>query len=425
VTLNPNPSTLHPPPSTPDPYPEPRNPDCEPRSPYSEPRNPDPEPPDAPTLVTAVLEEGQGPGSANVLFIGSANGSKSGKAASGAAGDACADLRRLIANARADGRGGDMLVAAGLVRACARLCSTLRRAWQVEADAAAVGADDKSSTCLQEVFSEAHVRALEERAAAARERLETKEVLHVFAASAALVAEAEAMYAQGILAVTQLLRELDVDATLGAPAGPEGTEVGVGGARGKTAMQMMPPKVWARGREALSKAVGRAAPVLYSEVPRVLIVAGSDCSGGAGIQADLKACQAAGAFAMTAITALTAQNTTGVSGVMGVPVAFVEDQILACLTDIRADVVKTGMLASAEVVEAVARAVGRRGAVKWVIDPVMVATSGDRLVAPAAVSAMVDKLFPVAHIITPNLPETALLLESEPITSVEQQVLGP
>ena len=108
---------------------------------------------------------------------------------------------------------------------------------------------------------------------------------------------------------------------------------------------------------------------------------------------------------------------------MKVPGDFVEQQILSCLADVGANVVKTGMLASAEMVESVAQAVGRPGVVRWVVDPVMVATSGHVLVAPEAVDAIVTRLFPLAHIITPNLPETALLLGlGSPVTTVEGMV---
>ena len=142
---------------------------------------------------------------------------------------------------------------------------------------------------------------------------------------------------------------------------------------------------------------------------RVLVVAGSDSGGGAGIQADIKAVMALGGYAATAITALTAQNTVGVHGVLPVPPAFIRQQIDAVLDDIGADAVKTGMLGSAEAVQAVAAAVGRRARLPLVVDPVMVAKGGARLLDDAAVTAMRRDLLPLAAVLTPNVPEAEAL----------------
>jgi hydroxymethylpyrimidine/phosphomethylpyrimidine kinase len=141
---------------------------------------------------------------------------------------------------------------------------------------------------------------------------------------------------------------------------------------------------------------------------RVLIVAGSDSSGGAGIQADIKTAQAFGCYAMTAITAVTAQNTKGVRAIHAVPPDMVAQQIEACLTDIGVDAVKIGMLGSAGLIKAVAAALGGVR-VPIVLDPVMVSTSGDRLLPGNAVSALTKELFPLAALVTPNLPETKAL----------------
>jgi hydroxymethylpyrimidine/phosphomethylpyrimidine kinase len=141
--------------------------------------------------------------------------------------------------------------------------------------------------------------------------------------------------------------------------------------------------------------------------PRVLIVAGSDSGGGAGIQADLKTVTMLGGFAMTAITALTAQNTLGVSGVMPVPAEFVVAQIDAVLSDLGADVVKIGMIGSAETAEAVAGRLEGLG-LPVVFDPVMVATSGSVLADPATIAAF-ERLMRVATVVTPNAPELAAL----------------
>lgn len=143
-------------------------------------------------------------------------------------------------------------------------------------------------------------------------------------------------------------------------------------------------------------------------IPNILSIAGSDPSGGAGIQADIKAISANGGYAMAALTALTVQNTCGVQGVQLVPPAFVSAQIRAVVEDIRIDAVKIGMLGTAEIARAVARTL--EGFPNWiVIDPVMVAKGGDRLLAAEAVSALRDML-PLCSILTPNLPESADLL---------------
>ncbi len=144
--------------------------------------------------------------------------------------------------------------------------------------------------------------------------------------------------------------------------------------------------------------------------PAVLSIAGSDPSGGAGIQADLKTFSALGAYAMAALTALTAQNTTGVRGVQPVPAGFVGDQVDAVFDDIAVAAVKIGMIGSADTVAAVADAIARHRPPVVVLDPVMVAKSGDRLVDAAAVEALRERLLPLASVVTPNLPETAVLL---------------
>lgn len=144
---------------------------------------------------------------------------------------------------------------------------------------------------------------------------------------------------------------------------------------------------------------------------RVLIIAGSDSGGGAGIQADIKTVTALGGYASTAITALTAQNTLGVHGVMPVAPAFVAQQIEVVLSDIGADVIKTGMLHDAAVIEAVADSLRRWApGVPLVVDPVMVAQSGDSLIQEPAVAALTDILLPMATLITPNIPEAEVLL---------------
>jgi hydroxymethylpyrimidine/phosphomethylpyrimidine kinase len=143
---------------------------------------------------------------------------------------------------------------------------------------------------------------------------------------------------------------------------------------------------------------------------RVLVIAGSDSGGGAGIQADIKTITAFGGYAATAITALTAQNTLGVHGVHLVPPEFVGRQIAVVLDDIGADVVKTGMLGDAATIEVVCDTLERRiERVPVVVDPVMVATTGARLLASGAVETLKRRLLPMARLITPNLPEAEAL----------------
>lgn len=150
---------------------------------------------------------------------------------------------------------------------------------------------------------------------------------------------------------------------------------------------------------------------------RVLSIAGSDSGGGAGIQADLKTCAALGCYGMTAITALTAQNTRGVSGIHAVPPAFLKAQLQAVIEDIGVDAVKIGMLHAPEIVDVVAWAIDHYKLPNVVLDPVMVATSGDRLIAQETVQVLVRELFPRAALVTPNLDEVGLLL-GRPVTQV-------
>jgi hydroxymethylpyrimidine/phosphomethylpyrimidine kinase len=143
---------------------------------------------------------------------------------------------------------------------------------------------------------------------------------------------------------------------------------------------------------------------------RVLVVAGSDSGGGAGVQADIKAITALGGYAATAITALTAQDTFGVHGVHAVPPAFVQAQMRAVLDDIGADAIKTGMLGDAAAVLAVCEVLEARAGPPLVVDPVMVAKGGAKLLADDALAALRKKLIPLASLVTPNLPEAEALL---------------
>ncbi|HEX2296117.1 MAG TPA: bifunctional hydroxymethylpyrimidine kinase/phosphomethylpyrimidine kinase [Actinomycetota bacterium] len=156
------------------------------------------------------------------------------------------------------------------------------------------------------------------------------------------------------------------------------------------------------------------------DLPRALTIAGSDSGGGAGIQADLKTFFALGCHGMSAITALTAQNTVAVTGVHEVDPAFVVQQVEAVATDIGVDAAKTGMLASAPLVEAVAKAVEAFEITRLVVDPVAVSKHGDRLLAEDAVGAVKESLLPLAEVVTPNLHEAATLVGAEAIETAAE-----
>jgi len=166
---------------------------------------------------------------------------------------------------------------------------------------------------------------------------------------------------------------------------------------------------------------------------RVLAIAGSDSGGGAGIQADIKTVTALGGYAMTAVTALTAQNTRGVFGISDVDPAFVAQQIELCLTDIGADAIKTGMLHSVAVIEAVSEAIVAHGSgIPLVADPVMVAKGGEPLIEGDAAAAIKRSLFPHVSLLTPNLPEAEALaglaigdLEEQKAAALTMLTLGP
>lgn len=150
-----------------------------------------------------------------------------------------------------------------------------------------------------------------------------------------------------------------------------------------------------------------ARPLPY---PTALTIAGSDCSGGAGIQADLKTFEAFGVFGQSVVTAVVAENTVGVQGVHPIPPAFVGRQIDSCLDDIGASAIKTGMLVDGPTIRAVADALERHGARGLVVDPVMRAKGGDPLIDPDAVVELVARIFPLAAVVTPNVPEAEALV---------------
>jgi len=146
-------------------------------------------------------------------------------------------------------------------------------------------------------------------------------------------------------------------------------------------------------------------------VPKALTIAGSDSGGGAGIQADLKTFSAFRVFGMSVLTAVTAQNSVGVTGVHNLPPEFVVRQIDAVLDDFGADAVKLGMLSTADIIHAVAKALGARRQAHVVLDPVMIAKSGDALLQPDARAALIDAMLPLAEVVTPNLHEASVLAD--------------
>jgi hydroxymethylpyrimidine/phosphomethylpyrimidine kinase len=154
-------------------------------------------------------------------------------------------------------------------------------------------------------------------------------------------------------------------------------------------------------------------------VRTALTIAGSDSGGGAGIQADLKTFSALGVFGMSALTAITAQNTLGVTAVFELPPDIVAAQIDAVVTDIGADAAKTGMIANSEIIKIVAAKIREHGISTLVVDPVMVATSGDRLLHEEAVAALRTELLPLATVVTPNLPEAGVLIGRE-VSSLDE-----
>ena len=152
-----------------------------------------------------------------------------------------------------------------------------------------------------------------------------------------------------------------------------------------------------------------------------LTIAGSDSSGGAGIQADIKTMSAHGVFAMSAVTALTAQNTTGVTDILESTPEFLEAQLDAVFTDIYPDAVKIGMVASSQLIRVIARKLRQYDARHIVVDPVMVATSGARLISEDAVQVLMEELLPLAEVATPNIPEAELLADRKITTPAQME----
>lgn len=178
----------------------------------------------------------------------------------------------------------------------------------------------------------------------------------------------------------------------------------------------MPQKIYVTDAHTSSDIVsGRIAKVQkhftkgISFMKTALTIAGSDCSGGAGIQADIKTMMANGVYAMSAVTALTAQNTIGVSGIMKVPAEFLSQQLDAVFSDITPDAVKIGMMVSEDLIHVISRKCREYHARNIVVDPVMISTSGTRLLDEAAITTLKKELLPLAAVVTPNIPEAEVL----------------
>lgn len=154
-------------------------------------------------------------------------------------------------------------------------------------------------------------------------------------------------------------------------------------------------------------------------IPKAMTIAGSDSGGGAGIQADLKTFAALGVYGTSTLTAITAQNTIGVTAIHEIPPDIIAAQIEAVMTDIGADAVKTGMLSSSTIIEVVARELKRHQVRALVVDPVMVAKSGDRLLREEAINALRTQLIPLATVVTPNIPEAEALTEMKIINATD------
>ena len=165
---------------------------------------------------------------------------------------------------------------------------------------------------------------------------------------------------------------------------------------------------------------GKLAPMTLAAIPNVLTIAGVDPSGGAGIVADIKAISAQRAYACAVVAALTAQNTQGVTGVLAIDPAFVARQIDTLYADVRIDALKIGMVGQAAVIEVVADRVAAQATAHRVLDPVMIAKSGDALLEKSAIGALREALLPLATVITPNLPEAGVLLEARTVETVKE-----
>lgn len=157
---------------------------------------------------------------------------------------------------------------------------------------------------------------------------------------------------------------------------------------------------------------------------KVLTIAGSDCSGGAGIQADIKTIAAHGLYAMSAVTALTAQNTTGVYGIMDVTPDFLEKQLDCIFEDIFPDAVKIGMVSSKELIDVIAEKLSEKKAHNIVLDPVMISTSGRRLLAEDALWSLMERLLPLADVVTPNIPEAEILSGMKICSAEDMEAAG-
>lgn len=298
--------------------------------------------------------------------------------------------------------------------------------------------NDNVEIALKSDADGVHVGQNDMAAGNVREILGPDKIIGVSAATVeeALLAEAQGADYLGIGAVfststKENTRDVDYDLLKTICGAVNIPAVAIGGIKKENLMQLQGSGI--AGVAVVSAIFGQSdikqasmnlrkqAEKMLGKIPAALSIAGSDSSGGAGIQADIKTMIANGVYAMTAITALTAQNTTGVAGIFETTPEFLAQQLDCIFTDIFPDAVKIGMVSSADLIRVIANKIEEYGAKHIVLDPVMVATSGSKLIGEDAISALKEQLIPFAEVITPNIPEAEVLADRN-IRSAEEMI---
>lgn len=299
---------------------------------------------------------------------------------------------------------------------------TIELARVVDADGAHVGQGDASVQAVREALGAGAIVGLSASTAAELEASDFTGVDYLgFGPVFPTATKADAAPASGLEALKEAVALSPVPVVgiggITESNAAEVVEAGAAGAAVVTAVLSAPEP--AEAASALSSTVRRARALGGLAPPNVLSIAGSDPSGGAGIQADLKAISANGGYAMAVLTALTAQNTCGVRGVHAVPPAFVTEQLEAVFADVHVDAIKVGMVGGSDTIRVVAAALRQSGVRHIVVDPVMIAKGGHALLADEDVAVVREELVPIAYVLTPNLPEAAALLGAETPTTRE------
>lgn len=298
--------------------------------------------------------------------------------------------------------------------------------------------NDNVEIALKSDADGVHVGQNDMAAGNVREILGPDKIIGVSAATVeeALLAEAQGADYLGIGAVfststKENTRDVDYDLLKTICGAVNIPAVAIGGIKKENLMQLQGSGI--AGVAVVSAIFGQSdikqasmnlrkqAEKMLGKIPAALSIAGSDSSGGAGIQADIKTMIANGVYAMTAITALTAQNTTGVAGIFETTPEFLAQQLDCIFTDIFPDAVKIGMVSSVDLIRVIANKIEEYGAKHIVLDPVMVATSGSKLIGEDAISALKEQLIPLAEVITPNIPEAEVLADRN-IRSAEEMI---